>query len=680
MIRMTAISDTEARHIDFIEKFLRDSYLKELNQAIDKDEKSIIIDFEKIDIALPEISDNILSNPSRTIKNFKRAIERIDLERHDLNVRFTNLPESSKIPIKNIRSNHIGMLIVVEGTIRTCSDVRPIARSVDFQCPTCSKVITIKQFQQKLMEPDTCQCGRKGKFKLLSQHLVDIVNLTIEESPETLEGGEQPKRIAAFLEDDLVSTKNVRKILPGNKVRLIGLLKEYPIILRTGGSSTRYELIIDVNNAESIERDYESLDITSEDVVNIKALALNKNIFDLLISSIAPGILGHEKVKESIILQIFGGYSKKRADGTKTRGDIHVLLVGDPGVGKSVLLTYMTKLAPKAVYVTGKGTTAAGLTASVIRDEITKDWILEAGALVLANKGLAVIDELDKMTPEDRVATHEALEQQTVTINKANIHATLNAQSAVLAAANPKLGRFDPYSTLAEQINLPPTLINRFDLIFTIRDIPDVKRDEMIATHVLEGHRNPQDRKSGIEAALLRKYIAYSKQYCFPVLTTPAIKEIRDYYVKLRNKKGFGEDNIKQIPISARQLEALIRLSEASARVQLKTEVRKEDSRRAIDLFNYSMMQVGIDPETGELDIDRVITGISTSQRSRIITMQEILKELEKTIGDNIPVEDVIAAAKEKGIDESKAEELLNGMKKAGEIYEPKHGIIRRMK
>jgi len=359
---------------------------------------------------------------------------------------------------------------------------------------------------------------------------------------------------------------------------------------------------------------------------------------------------------------------------------VHILLVGDPGTGKSQMLTYMHRLAPKSVYVTGKGTSAAGLTATVIKDEISKDWILEAGALVLANKGVAVVDEFDKMDHEDRVAMHEAMAQQTVTINKANIHATLNAQASVLAAANPKLGRFDPYTVITEQINLQPTLINRFDLIFTVQDIPDQQRDEKIAKHVLQIHKNPKEFDAPYEASLFRKYVAFAKKTCKPALTDEAIEEISNFYVKLRTRKGMDEKELSAIPISARQLEALVRLAEANARIRLHNKVEKSDARRSIELLQYSMNQVGIDPETGELDIDRIVTGISQSQRNKILVLKDIFKELESKHGEQIPIEDVLKAAAARGIDEGKAEEIISKMKKNGEVYEPRHGRLSRMK
>lgn len=673
-------NSNDSEIVRLFEEFLRTAYYKELTETSEKGSKSLFIDYSVLEIFSAELADALTSNPKKALELFKKALTGIDLPRHDLNIRLTNLPESLIIPIRNIRSEHIGRFFAIEGTIRNCSDVRPVAKEAIFECLKCRTLITVKQ-QLKMTEPEQCpgKCMRP-RFKLKKQVLVDTVNLTVEESPETLEGGEQPKRLSAFLEDDLVAPKRSNEILPGNKVRLIGILKEYPIILRTGGKSTRYEFILETNNVEPIQKEFEALDITPEDEKRIIDLSYKKDLLQDFITSIAPNIFGYEEIKESLVLQIFGGVRKKRKDGTLTRGDVHLLLVGDPGTGKSQLLSYMHKLAPKSVYVTGKGTSAAGLTATVIKDEFTKDWILEAGALVLANRGIAVVDEFDKMDEEDRVSMHEAMAQQTVTINKANIHATLNAQASVLAAANPRMGRFDPYATITEQINLQPTIINRFDLIFTVQDLPNKEKDEKIARHVLEVHRRLVEKETPIDTSLFRKYVAYAKKMCNPALSDEAVEQITEYYVKLRNKKSFNEKELPAVPISARQLEALVRLSEASARIRLGREVTKEDAERAIRLLSYSMSQVGVDPETGELDIDRITSGISQTQRNRITKIKEIIRNLGEKLNNEVPVSEVLKRASEQGIDENKARDLINKMKSNGEIWEPRHDIIGLMK
>ena len=342
------------------------------------------------------------------------------------------------------------------------------------------------------------------------------------------------------------------------------------------------------------------------------------------------------------------------------------------------MLKRISTIAPKGRYVAGKGVSGAGLTASVVRDEFLKGWSLEAGALVLASNGICCIDEMDKMTTDDRDAMHEALEQQTVSISKANIQATLISRTSVLAAANPKFGRFDPYGIVAEQIDLPPTLINRFDLIFIIKDLPDETKDEKMASHILKLHQSPDSHEPEIPTEFLRKYIAYAKQKVFPVITDEALLEIKEFYLKMRSSGG-GEGGIKAIPISARQLEGLVRLTEASARLRLSSKATKHDARKAIELIEYCLIQVGFDKETGQIDIDRIATGISASQRSHISQIKEIISDLESKVGKTIPIDDIIEEAKDKGIAEEKVEEVLEKLKRVGEVFEPRRGFLSKI-
>jgi replicative DNA helicase Mcm len=298
--------------------------------------------------------------------------------------------------------------------------------------------------------------------------------------------------------------------------------------------------------------------------------------------------------------------------------------------------------------------------------------------LVLANRGFCMIDELDKMTKEDRSAMHEALEQQTVTISKANIQATLRAETTVLAAANPKFGRFDAYELVGKQIDLPPTLINRFDLIFPIKDLPDKDNDEKMAGFILDLHQNTSAKDTEIETDLLRKYIAYARRNIRPKLSDGAIEEIKQYYITMRGSGTTEESAVKTIPITARQLEALVRLAEANAKLRLSDKVTRRDAKKAIELLDYCLMQVGLDKETGKIDIDRITTGITAAQRSTISVIREVIVELENKIGKTIPVDDIVKEAEEKGVKADKVDEAIEKLKRSGDLFEPRRGFIQR--
>ena len=617
----------------------------------------------------------LLNDEKKTLSLAEKALENIDIpgaeEGVKITPRFKNLPESAFVRIRSIRSEHIGKLIMIDGIVRRASEVKPEIGVMIFQCPECGKEIEVEQKERTIKQPGICECGRKKGFIPKEKKLFDARWIVVEE-PFELTSGERPGEIAVFLKEDLVSPEMQRKTDPGNRLKIVGFLKEIKRVYR-GKMKTQMDIYLEANYVEPTEIEWEELEITEEDVKKIKELASREDIYDILVRNIAPSIYGMEKIKEAILLQLFGGVPHEQADGTRIRGDIHILLLGDPSVAKSQLLKYVAQLVPRAKYVSGKGTTTAGLTATVVRDEeFMGGWVLEAGAMILCNKSIICIDEFDKMSKEDQIAMHEALEQQTVSIAKASIVATLPAQVAVLAGANPKFSRFDPYRPIAEQIDIPETLLSRFDLKFAIRDIPDRERDEKLAKYIIETRLNPESVKPEIPLDLLRKYIAYTRKNVFPKMTREAAERIARFYVEMRSLYG-GEDTVA---ITLRQNEAIMRLAEASAKIRLSPVVEVQDAERAISIMKYSLEQLGYDYETGKIDIDRT-EGTPSSQRSKIRRMMEIIERLEREIGKQIPKEDALAAAQDEGLKD--AEEILNFLKREGLIFEPKHGVIQKV-
>ncbi len=585
--------------IDKFQQFFEMNYLKELVENARSEIYSIEFEFKDLAIFEPELADLLIEHPEDTIRAAELSLENIDLgldSKVNFRVRIFNLPKEQFLSIRTIRSKNIGKFIELSGIVRQKSDVRPQVTSAVFECPSCGNRITVLQLDQKFKEPTKCGCGRKGKFRLLSKELVDAQRIVLEEAPEAIEGSEQPKRLSIFLKYDLVSPMSDKRTNPGAKLSVTGVIKEIPIIMRDGTKSTRFDLILETNHVMPVQESFSEIKLTKKEIKEIKTFSKDPQMKSKIVESMAPTIYGHTEIKKALLLQMLGGVRKVRSDGTVTRGDIHILLIGDPGCGKSVLLQRVSKLAPKVRYVSGKGASGAGLTASVVKDEFIRGWALEAGALVLANHGLCAIDEFDKMSKEDTSAMHEALEQQTVTIAKANIQATLRAQTSVLAAANPKFDRFDPYESIGKQITFPSTILNRFDLIFPIKDKPNKEVDEHLANFLLKLHQTGESVvKTPLTTEFVKKYIAYAKRTFRPRLSDEALNEIQSYYVKMR-LSGTEDGKVQAIAISARQLEGLVRLSEASAKLRLDTVVTKKDARVAIELTHFCLSAIGLDP------------------------------------------------------------------------------------
>jgi replicative DNA helicase Mcm len=600
-----------------------------------------------------------------------------------------NVPSSRRLLVRDLSSEYIQKVVVVEGIVREVTDVMPRIKVAVWACKNCGAQIKEVQDGPTLKKPLSCPyCGRRD-FELLEDlsQYTDFQKIRIQEPLEFLRGGEQSRHIAVYLEDDLVNRTS-----PGERIIITGILR----IRKTQGKSTVQDKYIEALYIDPVEKEFEELEPSPEELQKIRELASDPEIYDKLVRSIAPTIKGHEKIKEAIALQLFGGVKKERKDGTRTRGNIHILLMGDPGTGKSQLLEYAARLAPKSFYVAGKTVTGAGLTASAEKDEFGEGgWVIKAGVLVLASGGLAAVDEFDKIDAKEREALHEAMEQQTVSVAKAGVVTRFKAETSILAAANPKFGRFeeDPNKPIITQINISPTILNRFDLMFVIREVKTAQEDREIANHILETHRAGEMRtqyekgtgttltveevekaeeiiRPAIDPDLLKKYIAYARTKIFPVLTDEAKKTIMDFYVELREQGR--EKNL--IPINARQLEAIIRLAEASARVRLSNEITKEDAERAIDLLRSSMEEVIKDQSSGEFDVDILYTGVPRTKRKKMSAITDIIREIAE-VKTKASFEDILERAQEIGIEKEELEEILDELVRKGIVMQPRPGF-----
>ncbi|WP_458454115.1 minichromosome maintenance protein MCM [Methanobrevibacter sp.] len=666
---MNSTNKTQTSTAKF-EEFFATSYKDDVFEILEKypDERSLNVNYQSLEMFDPDLADLLIDKPEEVIEAAQIAIKNIDplVKDADINIRFENL--TNVIQLKDLLSKYIGTFVAADGIVRKTDEIRPRIETGVFECRGCMRLHEVEQTSANhIIEPSLCsECGGRS-FRLLQEEskYIDTQTARMQEPLENLSGGTEPKQMLMILEDDLVDELN-----PGDKVRITGTLKTF-----REERSGKFKNYIYVNHIEPLEQEFEELQLSEEDEEKIIELSQDPNIYDKIIRSTAPSIRGYRDVKEAIALQLFGGAAKQLEDETKLRGDIHILIVGDPGIGKSQILKYVSRLAPRSIYTSGKGTSGAGLTAAAVRDELG-GWSLEAGALVLGDQGNVCVDELDKMRSEDRSALHEALEQQTVSIAKAGIMATLNSRCSVLAAANPKFGRFDRYKVLAEQIDLPAPIISRFDLIFVIEDKPSRDGDAKLAEHILKIHKeNTVDYE--IEPDLLRKYIAYARKNVNPHLTDEANEVLKEFYVSTRNS---NPEEQGPVPITARQLEAIIRLSEASAKIKLKDTVDKEDAEKAVRLQMACLKEIGVDPDTGEMDVDIVSGGTPKSDRDKIQRVTEEIKLLEEEYAGNAPLNVLISNMSDKyGVSEDKTEQIVRNLVQKGIIYQPTTGYFRRV-
>ncbi|SEA21057.1 replicative DNA helicase Mcm [Haloplanus vescus] len=685
--------------VDRFARFYRNYYrdaISQLAQQYPNEQRSLHIDYNDLYQFDPDLAEDYLSQPDQLGDFAEEALRMYDLPADvslgQAHVRLRNLPDTVDIRAIRVHDNHVGRMIAVSGIIRKATDVRPKITEAAFECQRCGTMTYIPQSDGGFQEPHECQgCERQGPFRVNydQSEFVDSQKLRVQESPEGLRGGETPQSIDIDIEDDITG-----KVTAGDHVTVTGVL-HIDQVTEGNEKSQLFDLYMDGVSVEIEDEQFEDMEITEADKREIIELSNHPSIYEEMVASVAPSIYGYDEEKLAMILQLFSGVTKTLPDGSRIRGDLHMLLIGDPGTGKSQMLSYIRNIAPRSVYTSGKGSSSAGLTAAAVRDDFGEgqQWSLEAGALVLADQGIAAVDELDKMRPEDRSAMHQALEQQEISISKAGINATLKSRCSLLGAANPKYGRFDQYEPIGEQIDLEPALISRFDLIFTVTDQPDPDEDAALAEHILRTNyageletqrtnvSNPEFTEAevasvtdtvepAIDPDLLRKYIAYAKRNCYPTMTDEAQAAIRDFYVDLRSK---GADEDAPVPVTARKLEALVRLAEASARVRLSDTVEQEDAKRSTDIVRSCLQDIGVDPETGEFDADVIETGTSKSQRDRIKSIKDVIETVDAEYEGEAgaPIDAIVERAGVEDISEEKVMDQIEQLKRKGDVYTP---------
>ena len=676
---------------------------------------SFSLDFAQIQSWDVPFAELILNHPRATIRNADTVLATLCRESgYEANprIRIIGLPPDALNKLREISSDEVETFTTSEVIVTKVSELKPRIYNAIFTCTTCGNTIEIAQPNElELVEPLECPetggCGRRRaggqtRFDLRWEDstMVDNQWIEVQELPENVKPGSQPVRLSVLAEAELAG-----KHVPGERIRINGI--PYVRTLKRGGAKTpMFDVYISLHSSERKNIPLEEIEINPSEIEEIEKVAERDDLVELFVRSIAPSIIvGEEKmnwIKKSLVFQLLGGVARKYGDGTRTRGDIHILLLGDPGVAKSQILSFMGRISPRGRFTTGGGTSAAGLTAAAVRDAFNDGrFSLEAGALVLADLGLCAVDEFDKMTPDDRGAMHEAMEQQRININKGGISATMPTRCAVLAAANPRDGRFkdvdwgDPSTYLHKQIDLPPPLISRFDMVWMIQDSVDRGRDRRIGEHIIRvkrtgvpehliesGHSVQPDEllkdqnfttdvdgNEVLTADFLQKYVAHSKRTYHPTSDDKVMTILVNHYTEKRQKM---DDDVNSVSLTARTIEATLRMAEARARLFLRDHVTEEDATQAIamdGIWRHLANDSNINPNDH--------TGVPKRAQSAEKTIMSIVRNLCRELEGECTQNQIYNSALEQGIDEDIVDRVLDTQAARGHLYRPRIGIWR---
>ncbi|XP_054472654.1 DNA replication licensing factor MCM2 [Anoplopoma fimbria] len=585
-------------------------FKEKISDMCKENKESLVVNYEDLAAREHVLAYFLPEAPTEMLKVFDEAAKEVvlamypkyDRIAHEIHVRICNLPLVEEI--RSLRQLHLNQLIRTSGVVSSCTGVLPQLGMVKYNCNKCNFVLgPFFQNQNQEVKPGSCpECQSLGPFEINMEQTVyqNYQRITLQESPGKVAAGRLPRSKDAILLADLVD-----HCKPGDEIELTGVYhNNYDGSLNMANGFPVFATVILANHITRRDQGVAVAELTDEDVKAIVALSKDERIGERIFASMAPSIYGHEDIKRGLALALFGGEPKNPGGKHKVRGDINVLLCGDPGTAKSQFLKYVEKVSSRAVFTTGQGASAVGLTAYVQRHPVTREWTLEAGALVLADRGVCLIDEFDKMNDADRTSIHEAMEQQSISISKAGIVTSLQARCTIIAASNPIGGRYDPSLTFSENVDLTEPIVSRFDCLCVVRDTVDPVQDEMLARFVVGSHikHHPSNKEGGvaleevvlpntsdvppIPQVLLRKYIIYAKERIHPKLNQMDQDKVARIYSDLR-KESMATGSI---PITVRHIESMIRMAEAHAKIHLRDYVLEDDVNMAIRVMLESFI------------------------------------------------------------------------------------------
>ncbi|KAI8997949.1 MCM2/3/5 family-domain-containing protein [Gaertneriomyces semiglobifer] len=567
-------------------------YGERIREMCEANRESLDVNYIHLVETKANLAFYVANAPAEILKIFDQValevvlsgFENYDKIKSEIHVRITDLPVIESL--RELRQTHLNTLVRVSGIVTRRTGIFPQLKYVKYDCVKCGSIIgPFYQDVNTEIHVGSCpDCQSKGPFNINSEETIyrNYQRMSIQEIPGTIPEGHLPRTKDVICLWDLVDHAR-----PGEEVEITGIYRNnFDVSLNNSNGFPVFSTIIEANHIRKLDDTSMKFLVTEEDEREIRRLASDPNIHERIIKSIAPSIYGHDDIRTAVALAMFGGVTKYPKKKIRLRGDINVLLMGDPGTAKSQFLKYVHKTAHRAIYATGQGTSSVGLTASVHKDVVTKEWTLEGGALVMADRGVCLIDEFDKMGDQDRTSIHEAMEQQSISISKAGIVTTLQARCSVIAAANPIDGRYYPQKPFAANVDLTEPILSRFDILCVVKDNANPMIDEQLARFVLNSHiqshplykRDADDESSLIPQDMLRKYVMYARTRCQPKMHKVNELKLEQLYADLRRESMLTGG----IPITVRYLESIIRISEAFARMHLRDSVKEDDIDGAI--------------------------------------------------------------------------------------------------